>query len=124
MPSTVVEMYYKNDELGDPLINASHIKAMGLATEEQVKQIEEYALKINSILTDYLKEKKIELIDFKLEFGLHHGEVILGDEISPGFPAASTNPPSAPALGPISINQSAARMISSSCSTTIRVFPR
>ena len=83
LPTTVVEMYYKNDELGDPLINASHIKAMGLATEEQVKQMEEYAIKINSILTDYLKEKKIELIDFKLEFGLYHGNVILGDEISP-----------------------------------------
>ncbi len=83
LPTTVVEMYYKDDELGDPLINASHIKALGLATEEQVKTMEDYALKINTILTDYLKDKKIELIDFKLEFGLYHGEVILGDEISP-----------------------------------------
>ena len=83
MPSTVVEMYYKNDELGDPLINGSHIKAMGLATEEQVARMEQYALRINEILTDYLKDKKVGLIDFKLEFGLHKGELLLGDEISP-----------------------------------------
>ncbi|MEG6586861.1 phosphoribosylaminoimidazolesuccinocarboxamide synthase [Dendrosporobacter sp. 1207_IL3150] len=83
MPCTVVELYYKNDDLGDPLINDYHIKALGLATEEQVSKMEEYALKINSILTDYLKAKDLELIDFKLEFGLYNGEVILGDEISP-----------------------------------------
>lgn len=83
MPSTVLEMYYKNDELGDPLINSYHIKAMSLATEEQVAKMEEYALKINEVLTSYLKTKKLELIDFKLEFGLYNGEVILGDEISP-----------------------------------------
>jgi len=83
MPVTVVEMYYKNDDLGDPLINDYHIKALGLATEEQVAKMEEYALKINEILTAYLKEKQLELIDFKLEFGLHNGEVLLGDEISP-----------------------------------------
>jgi phosphoribosylaminoimidazole-succinocarboxamide synthase len=79
----VLEMYYKNDELGDPLINDSHIYALGLAQPEQVAKMSEYALKINSILGDYLKAKKLELIDFKLEFGLHHGEVLLGDEISP-----------------------------------------
>ena len=56
---------------------------MCLATEEQVKTMEEYALKINEILTKYLKEKNLELIDFKLEFGVHKGQVILGDEISP-----------------------------------------
>ncbi|MDU2065265.1 MAG: phosphoribosylaminoimidazolesuccinocarboxamide synthase [Sporomusaceae bacterium] len=83
MPTTIVEMYYKNDDLGDPLINDFHIAAMGLATPEQVKTMEDMALKINKILTDYLKEKKIELIDFKLEFGTHKGEVLLGDEISP-----------------------------------------
>lgn len=83
LPTTVVEMYYKDDELGDPLINNYHIKALGLATEEQVKKLEEYALKINDILSNYLKDKKLELIDFKLEFGLHKGEVLLGDEISP-----------------------------------------
>lgn len=83
LPSTVVELYYKNDELGDPLINDYHIKAMGLATAEQVETMETYALKINEILSAFLKDKKIELIDFKLEFGVHKGEVLLGDEISP-----------------------------------------
>ncbi|MDF2500473.1 MAG: purC [Anaerosporomusa subterranea] len=79
----VLEMYYKNDELGDPLINEYHIYAMGLAQPEQVAKMAEYALKINSILGEYLKDKKLELIDFKLEFGLHNGELLLGDEISP-----------------------------------------
>ncbi|CUH96317.1 Phosphoribosylaminoimidazole-succinocarboxamidesynthase [Propionispora sp. 2/2-37] len=83
LPSTVLELYYKNDDLGDPLINEYHIQAMGLATPEQVKTMSEYALKVNKILSAYLKEKKLELIDFKLEFGVHKGEVILGDEISP-----------------------------------------
>ncbi len=83
MPSTVVELYYKNDDLGDPLVNDYHIKAMGIATEEQVATMEKYALQINNILSDYLAAKKIELIDFKLEFGVYKGEIILGDEISP-----------------------------------------
>ncbi|CQR71894.1 Phosphoribosylaminoimidazole-succinocarboxamide synthase [Sporomusa ovata DSM 2662] len=83
LPSTVVELYYKDDALGDPLINQYHIKALGLATPEQVEIIEKYALQINEVLSAFLKEKKIELIDFKLEFGVHKGEVILGDEISP-----------------------------------------
>lgn len=83
LPSTVVELYYKNDDLGDPLINDYHIKAMGLATPEQVETVEKYALQINEILSAFLKDKKIELIDFKLEFGIHKGQVLLGDEISP-----------------------------------------
>ena len=83
MPSTILEMYYKNDDLGDPLINEYHIKAMGLATPEQVQTMSELALKINEILSEYLKTKKLELIDFKLEFGVNNGKVLLGDEISP-----------------------------------------
>lgn len=83
LPTPVVELYYKNDDLGDPLINEYHAKAMGLATEEQLKLIQEYGLKINEILSAFLKDKQLELIDFKLEFGLHKGEVLLGDEISP-----------------------------------------
>lgn len=83
MPCTIVEMYYKNDDLGDPLINNFHIAALGLATPEQVQQLETMALKINELLTAYLKTKNIELIDFKLEFGTHNGQLLLGDEISP-----------------------------------------
>ncbi len=83
LPGTIVEMYYKNDDLGDPLINHYHIKVMGLATEEQVATMEKYALQINEVLSSYLKSKDLELIDFKLEFGVHNGVVLLGDEISP-----------------------------------------
>lgn len=79
----IVEFYYKDDDLGDPLINNYHIKALGVASEEQVAQLEEYALKINKILCEYLDSKGILLVDFKLEFGLYNGEIILGDEISP-----------------------------------------
>jgi len=83
LPMPVVELYYKNDELGDPLINDYHVKALSLATPEQVETIQQYALKVNEILSAFLKTKNLELIDFKLEFGVHKGEILLGDEISP-----------------------------------------
>lgn len=83
LPSPVLEYYYKSDELGDPLINDYHIKVLNLATPEQMQRISEMALKINEILLGYLADKSIDLVDFKLEFGLHNGELILGDEISP-----------------------------------------
>lgn len=79
----VLEFYYKSDELGDPLINDYHIRVLNLATPEQMNKITEIALKVNGILLEYLADKKIDLVDFKLEFGLHKGELILGDEISP-----------------------------------------
>ncbi|SHF25796.1 phosphoribosylaminoimidazole-succinocarboxamide synthase [Caldanaerobius fijiensis DSM 17918] len=80
---TVLEFCYKNDELGDPFINEDHIKAMGLATEEEVKVIKEYSLKVNEILTEYLLKKEIILADFKLEFGRYGDKIVLADEISP-----------------------------------------
>jgi phosphoribosylaminoimidazole-succinocarboxamide synthase len=83
LPSTVLEFYYKNDDLGDPLINNYHAQVLKLATPEQLAVLEKYALKINKMLTAYLADKKIRLIDFKLEFGIHNGEILLGDEISP-----------------------------------------
>lgn len=83
LPSTVVEFYYKNDDLGDPLVNNYHIQILQLATPEQLNVLEKYALRINEILSAYLVQKNIRLIDFKLEFGLHKGEILLGDEISP-----------------------------------------
>lgn len=79
----VVELYLKDDELGDPMINHYHVQALQLATPEQVAKLEEYALKINDILVKFLAEKNVTLVDFKLEFGIHNGEVLLGDEISP-----------------------------------------
>jgi len=84
MKSTVLEFSYKDDALGDPMVNEYHIAAMELATKEELKQISDMALKINDILSDYLSDLNIELIDFKLEFGrLPGGEIILADEISP-----------------------------------------
>ena len=83
LPETVLEFYYKDDSLGDPLINNHHIKVLKLATPDQLAVLEQYALKINEILSAYLVKKNIRLIDFKLEFGVHKGEILLGDEISP-----------------------------------------
>lgn len=83
MKETVLEFCYKDDDLGDPMINDYHIAAIELATKEQVEQVKKYALKINEILVNYFKERNIKLIDFKLEFGLFDGKVILADEISP-----------------------------------------
>lgn len=84
MKSTVLEYSYKNDELGDPMINDYHIAAMELATKEELDQIAMMAFKINEFLITYLKAVHIELIDFKIEFGrTSDGEIILADEISP-----------------------------------------
>jgi phosphoribosylaminoimidazole-succinocarboxamide synthase len=84
MKRTVLEFCYKCDELGDPMVNEYHILAMEYATEAELKLISEYSLKINRILTDYLKDAGIELIDFKLEFGrTKDGTIVLADEISP-----------------------------------------
>lgn len=84
MSRTVLEFCYKDDALGDPMVNDYHILAMGFATEEELKLISDYSLKINKILSDYLKEANIELIDFKLEFGkTSDGTIVLADEISP-----------------------------------------
>lgn len=83
LPISTLEFSYKNDAYGDPLINDDHAVAMGLATREQLAQVREYAFKINDLLRAYFLEKNIKLIDFKLEFGLFDGQVILADEISP-----------------------------------------
>ena len=81
---TVLEFCYKNDELGDPMVNESHIYAMDPATKEELDTITRLSLKINEILGEYLMENHIELIDFKLEFGrLADGTIVLADEISP-----------------------------------------
>ncbi|WP_313343774.1 phosphoribosylaminoimidazolesuccinocarboxamide synthase [Sedimentibacter sp.] len=83
MKETVLEFSYKNDELGDPMINDYHIKAMGFATDEELSTVKAYALKVNEILKEFFLGINIKLIDFKLEFGLYDGQVILADEISP-----------------------------------------
>lgn len=83
MKFPVLEFSYKNDELGDPMVNEYHILAAELAAKEEVDQISAMALKINEILCEFFKSVNIELIDFKLEFGRYNGEIILADEISP-----------------------------------------
>lgn len=83
LKTPILEFCYKDDSLGDPMINDYHIAAMELASEEQLETIKGYAFKVNEILIEFFKEKGIKLIDFKLEFGLYEGEVILADEISP-----------------------------------------
>lgn len=84
LSSTVLEYCYKNDALGDPMVNAYHIQAMGFATKEEMDRIADYALRIDRILGDYLRAVNIELIDFKLEFGkTADGTIVLADEISP-----------------------------------------
>jgi phosphoribosylaminoimidazole-succinocarboxamide synthase len=81
---TVLEYCYKNDELGDPMINDYHIYAMQLATKEELETISTLSFKVNEVLSNYLKDMGIELIDFKLEFGrCSDGTIILADEISP-----------------------------------------
>ncbi|MCH4889926.1 phosphoribosylaminoimidazolesuccinocarboxamide synthase [Acidaminobacter sp. JC074] len=83
MEETVLEFCYKNDDLGDPMINDYHIAAIKLATKEQVEVVKKYAFMINEVLVDFFKERKIKLVDFKIEFGVYEGKVILADEISP-----------------------------------------
>jgi phosphoribosylaminoimidazole-succinocarboxamide synthase len=84
LKSTVLEYCYKDDALGDPMINDYHIAAMELATPDELKKISEYSFSVNKILSEYLKDLGIELIDFKLEFGrTNDGKLVLADEISP-----------------------------------------
>ena len=84
LSKTVLEFCYKDDALGDPMVNGYHILAMNYCTEDELDLISKYALKINDILSDYLKDLGIELIDFKLEFGkTYDGTIVLADEISP-----------------------------------------
>ena len=79
LAKTVLEFSYKNDDLGDPLINNDHILALELATEE----VSAYAYKVNECLKEFFLNRGLKLIDFKIEFGLFEGKVILADEISP-----------------------------------------
>ncbi len=84
LAKTVLEYCYKNDDLGDPMINEYHAYAMELVTPEELKLIADYSFKVNEILVKYFKEIGVDLIDFKIEFGrTADGTIILADEISP-----------------------------------------
>lgn len=80
----LIEFYLKNDNLGDPIICSEHIKALSLATEDEISSIKELALKVNEILKTFLEKHGINLVDFKLEFGKKDdGTIVVADEISP-----------------------------------------
>lgn len=83
MKTTVLEFCYKDDDLGDPIVNEYHILAAELATKEEVGVIADMALKVNEIMVEFFKSVNIDLIDFKLEFGRFKGGIVLADEISP-----------------------------------------
>ena len=78
-----IEFSYKNDDLGDPLINSYFAVALGLATWEEIDTIKKFAFKVNDILREFFLQANIKLIDFKIEFGRYHGQIILADETSP-----------------------------------------
>ncbi len=79
-----IEFSYKNDDLGDPLINSYHALALGLATEEEIETIKTLAFRVNDVLKAFFKGVQVDLVDFKLEFGrLADGSIVLADEISP-----------------------------------------
>ncbi len=83
LKTTVFELSYKDDSLGDPLINDYHAVGIGATTFEELEKIYEITAKINEILKEFFIEQNIKLIDFKLEFGRYNGEILLADEISP-----------------------------------------
>lgn len=83
LKTTVFELSYKDDSLGDPLINDYHAVGIGATTFEELNKIYEITAKINELLKEFFIKQNIRLIDFKLEFGRYNGEILLADEISP-----------------------------------------
>ena len=83
LPEPIVEFYYKSDALDDPMINEWHVRVLGMATQAEIDRMVELTLKVNAVLRPFLVERGIVLVDMKLEFGRHHGAIVLGDEICP-----------------------------------------
>ena len=79
----IVELYYKSDPLGDPMLNDDHVRMMRLATPAELAWMKKTALRVNTVLRPYLSKRGILLVDFKLEFGRQGKKLFLGDEISP-----------------------------------------
>ena len=88
LPEPVLELYYKDDALGDPMVNESHALAFGWATKEQLETMKEIALKANKLMTEIVARAGIDLVDYKLEFGVKDGKVMLGMRFRP-IPAVS-----------------------------------
>lgn len=83
LTSPILEFCYKEDAFNDPLMNDDHIRALGIATEKEIEKIKEITFRVNDLMKKFFLALKIELIDFKLEFGRYKGEIILADEVSP-----------------------------------------
>lgn len=83
LPAPILELYYKSDALGDPLLNESHVFALGLASAAELRTMRELALRANRMLLPFFAEREILLVDFKLEFGRQQGQLLLGDELTP-----------------------------------------
>lgn len=84
LDAPVLELYYKNDALGDPMINEDHVRAMRLADPDELEAVKSTALEVNRVLREALADRGIELVDFKLEFGrTRDGRMLLADEVSP-----------------------------------------
>ncbi len=79
----ILEFSYKDDNLGDPFINDDYALALGLATQEEIDRIKSYTRTVNQVMKDYFLSLGLKLIDFKIEFGRFHGEILLADEVSP-----------------------------------------
>jgi len=83
LPAPVLEFYYKSDALGDPLLNEYHVRALGLASSEELRAIRATTFRANAVLLPFFAEREILLADFKLEFGRHKGALLVGDELTP-----------------------------------------
>src|SRR2546428_236006 len=83
LSTPVLEHCYKSDALGDPMINEFHIRALGWATDHEIKEIQKLSFRVNELLKDFFAQRNLILVDFKLEFGRYYGKVYLGDEICP-----------------------------------------
>jgi len=84
LEKTVFEIYYKDDDLGDPMINGYHVAAFGLCSDEELKEIKASAFQVNDLMKDFFAKRDITLVDFKLEYGrTKDGEILLADEITP-----------------------------------------
>ncbi len=83
MAQPIVELYLKDDALGDPILNDEHVIALGLASPEELAGLKAAARRVNELLRPYFEERGILLVDFKLEFGKENGAIVLGDEVTP-----------------------------------------
>lgn len=83
LKAPILEFYYKNDALGDPMVNEYHILALEMASPDELECVKGLAFRVNDVLLSFFEERDILLVDFKLEFGRHKDQFLLGDEITP-----------------------------------------